>query len=284
MKKLLLLGAYGKMGTALREALAGKFEVTPKGSADFDAGDPESVKAVVGAAKPDVLVNAAAFLGIDPCEKEPLKALRLNALYPRLLAELAAETGFTLAHFSTDAVFSDEKNDFYTEDDAPAPVNLYGLTKYGGDCFIKAACPDHYIFRLPVLFGESPKNTQFVEKMLQLADGGAAELRVAGDIISSPTYSADAAAAAAGILAEGRPCGLYHLANSGKASLYDLMTAVAGELGLKTRISRASYRDFPYTGTKNTNTPMTSARGVKLRPWREAVGAYCARLKAKRDS
>lgn len=283
-KRLLLLGSRGKMGTALAEALAGTCELIPKCSADFDAADFGAARLLVKSERPDLVVNTVAFLGIDPCEKDPGLALRLNSLFPRLLAELAEEEGFTLAHFSTDAVFDDAKGGFYTEDDTPRPLNLYGLTKYGGDCFVRAACAKHYIFRLPVLFGESARNTQFVEKMLAKAGQGAGPLRVSGDIFSSPTYSLDAARAVAEILGAERPFGLYHVANEGKASLFDLMSAIAAELRLGAAVEKASFRDFPFTGTKNTNTPLASAKGVRLRPWREAVKEYCARLKKQKEA
>ena len=69
--------------------------------------------------------------------------------------------------------------------------------------------------------------------------------------------------------------GTYHIANDGKTSLYELIKEIIGNLGLRVKIEKASFRDFPYVGVKNTNTPLRSAKIKSLRPWREAVKAYC---------
>lgn len=276
--RVLLLGASGKMGLALREAMRGRFQVAEANSRDFDAQDPDSVSRLVAGKKPDIIINAVALLGIDPCEQDPGRAYRLNTLYPLQLAELAAAGGAVLAHFSTDAVFNDAKRDHYVESDAPAPLNLYGLTKYGGDCAIAAATDRHYIFRIPLLFGETARDTQFVEKMLRRLRAGEKALRVADDIVSSPTYSRDAAAAVVEALAARRPFGLYHVANEGRASLYELMSEIVRGLGCGPAVARGSYRDFPHVGRKNTFTPIRSEKIAPLRPWREAARAYCSRI------
>ncbi|MGD1083274.1 MAG: NAD(P)-dependent oxidoreductase [Verrucomicrobiota bacterium] len=277
---VLLLGHTGKMGLALRTALAGEYEVIGRSSNDFDAFDPAQTRQLVESEKPDIVINAVAFLGIDACEKEPERALRLNALHPKLLAELSRREGFLLVHFSTDSVFSDTGGAALTEADCPRPLNVYGLTKHGGDCFIQAAATRYYIFRLPVLFGEATKDRQFVERMLAKCRAGCRVLRVADDIVSSPTYSRDAAEAIAGILASAPTFGVYHLANQGRASLFELMREVVDNLGLEVEVKRASHKDFPSVGIKNTRTPIQSSKIPALRPWQEAVKEYCAGIRA----
>lgn len=280
-KKILLLGSTGKMGIALTEALSGKYEVAGKNSRDFDAADFEAVRKLINDNKPDILINTVAFLGIDPCEKEPQRALQLNTLLPKFLAELSNEKDFLLVHFSTDAVFNDRKSGFYGESDPPCPLNIYGFTKFGGDCFVRSIARSYYIFRISVLFGETQKDTQFVEKMLNRAIEGNKVLRVASDIISSPTYSRDVAGEIRSILDSGKKSGIYHLANKGKASLYDLMKEIVKGLGLNVKVEAASYKDFPYLGIKNTCTPLKSEKLEFLRPWKEAVKEYCRRIKEK---
>jgi dTDP-4-dehydrorhamnose reductase len=274
-KKVLLLGGSGKMGTAIRTVFEGDYDVIAKGGRDFDAMDFGQVGALLAETRPDIVINTVAYLGIDPCEKDPERAFRLNTLYPKRLAELSNEIGFLLVHFSTDAVFNDEKGDFYTEEDAPAPLNVYGLTKHGGDCLIQSIASRYYIFRISVLFGETGKDTQFVEKMLEKVHGGQRTLRVSGDIFSSPTYSRDVAREARRIIEASYPYGLYHVANEGRASLYELMKEIAENLGLDVAVEEASYRDFPYVGRKNTCTPLKSIKIDSLRSWKEAVKEYC---------
>jgi len=279
LKKILLLGSTGKMGVALREVFGPGYEIVGKNSRDFDANDFSQVENLVKKEKPDILINTVVFLGIDPCEKEPEKALGLNTLYPRLLAELSNQLDFLLIHFSTDAVFNNEKRDSYTEEDAPCPLNIYGLTKYGGDCFVQAIAKRYYIFRVAILFGETNKRSQFVEKMLDRIKQDATPLRIADDIISSPTYSRDIAQGVRKILEAKKDYGVYHLVNEGQASLCDLMQEIARNLQVDIKIEKASYRDFPYIGMKNIYTPIKSAKIENLRPWKEAVREYCLRIK-----
>jgi dTDP-4-dehydrorhamnose reductase len=279
-KKVLLLGHTGKMGLALGSALAAEYEVVGRNTRDFDALDPAQVRRLVAGDKPDVVINTVAHLGIDACEKEPERAFRLNTAHPKLLAELSRQDGFLLVHLSTDSVFSDTTGEAWTEADCPRPLNVYGLTKYGADCLIQAVAPRFYIFRLSVLFGEAGKNGQFVERMLAKCRAGCRVLNVADDVVSSPTYSRDAARAIAGILDSETPYGVYHLANRGRASLFELMREVVDNLGWEVEVKRASHKDFPSLGIKNTRTPIQSSKIPALRPWQEAVQEYCAGIRA----
>jgi dTDP-4-dehydrorhamnose reductase len=267
------------MGTAIKDVFEGDYCVVGKNSKDFEAAQFQQTRKLVEEARPDIVINTVAFVGIDACEKEPEKALCLNALYPKFLSELSNEMGFLLVHFSTDAVFNDSKEDFYNEDDLPSPLNMYGFTKYGGDCFIQNIAREYYIFRLSILFGLTSKNSQFVEKMLQRVKEGQKILRIADDIIASPTYSRDVALEIKKIVGSDLDFGLYHVANLGEASLYDLMEEILRNLNLKVKLERASHKDFPSLGIKNTYTPIRSKKIAPLRDWREAVKDYCLKLK-----
>lgn len=277
-KRVLILGSTGKMGLAIVNIFSGDYIVIGKNSRDFDALDFDMLRSLIEQNKPDIVINTVAYLGIDQCEKEPERALRLNTLYPRFLAELSNELGFLMVHFSTDAVFNDRKEGFYTEGDCPHPLNIYGFTKYGGDCFIQTIAKRYYIFRVSVLFGEARKTTQFVEKMLEKVKEGQRVLHISADIVGSPTYSRDIARQIKKTLYELPQFGIYHTANEGKASLYELMSEIIRNLNLDVELKKASYRDFPYTGMKNTYTPLTSEKITPLRPWQEAVKEYCSGL------
>lgn len=274
-RRILLLGSTGKMGRALAAASAPEDELICHNSRSFDAADLAQVRRIIEECRPDMVLNTVAFLGIDPCEREPDKAFRINTLYPKFLAECSARFGFVLAHFSTDAVFSDKEEGAYCETDAPCPVNIYGFTKFGGDCFVRALAPGHYLFRLSLLFGPTDRQTQFVERMLARIRGGEKSLKIADDIIFSPGYSQDIAAAVMQLIKQQAPFGLYHLANSGTTSLYGLLGRIVEDLGCDVRLERGSHRDFPAIGRKNTRTPIVSGKIPPLRPWEEAVDDYC---------
>ncbi|MFC1686779.1 SDR family oxidoreductase [Nanoarchaeota archaeon] len=273
MTKILLLGYTGKMGIALNKILKEDYEIICKNSQDFDASNFEQVKKMVKELQPDILINTVAFHGIDPCEKEPEKALAINTLHTKLLAELSNEMNFLLVHFSTDAIFNNQKDKSYVESDTPKPINLYGFTKYGADCFIQAIAKKYYIVRYSLLFGENPRNNQLIEKMTQKIKEGE-EIGMADDITCSPSYSIDIAKEVKRMLKSSLPYGIYHIVNEGKATLYEIMVEVSKNLKVDTSIKKASFRDFNHLAMKNTDTLLTSEKINALRPWKEAIKDY----------
>jgi dTDP-4-dehydrorhamnose reductase len=275
MARILLLGHRGKLGSALARELARAHELTGRSSADFDAGDFEAVTRMVEAAEPAIVINTVAFVRLDDCERDPMRAARVNTLFPEHLARLGARRGFRLIHFGTESVFSGDKGDFLDETDPPDPRNTYGFTKYMAELAIREALADHLVFRIPVLFGGSVRRGQFLERMIDRARAGEAAVKVADDVITTPTYAGDVARRVALAIDEGLPSGLYHIANSGKASLHDLVAEAFRLLGLETRVERASHRDFPSVARRNTVTPLRMGRLAPLRPWRDALAEYC---------
>jgi len=268
------------MGTAL-SSIFENYDLVCKNSKDFDACDFDSVRELVNEVKPDILINTVALVGIDPSEDNPEKAYQLNTLYPGLLANLSKELGFLLIHFSTDGVFCDRDEGYYNESDKPRPLHIYGITKYGGDCLIQALTEKYYICRIPLLFGETTKKNQFVEKMLEKSKVG--PVKIADDLYSSPSYSKDIAREVKRMIEEGLPFGLYHVVNEGKASLYDVFKEIVENFKLDIKVERASYKDFPSKSIKNTMTPMKSEKIKCLRPWREAVVEYTKSLKKEKS-
>lgn len=278
-RRTLLLGHTGKIGLALTQTVPAEHDLFGLNSRDFDAADFARLPALIADIAPDTVINAVAFQGIDRCEQEPERAFRINTLFPGHLARICEECHATLVHFSTDAVFADSPPGFRTEHDQPMPLNLYGVTKYGGDCLVASGCRKHYVCRIPILFGESRGGGQFVEKMLSRLRSGDS-IRVAADIVSSPSYSVDIAVRVWDLVVEGAPHGTYHVANEGAASLYELMTEISSLLMPGALVERGSYLDFPFVGRKNLHSPLRSVKIDSLRPWQEAVSDYCLALAA----
>ena len=278
-KRILILGHTGKMGSALFSVFSNNnYEVFGKNTSDFDAYNFISVKNIIDNIKPEIVFNTVAFLGIDPCEKEPEKAFKLNTLLPKYLSDYSIKKYFLFIHFSSDAVYDDKKMDYYIENDLPNPLNIYGLTKLGGDRMVQSKLSDYYIFRIPILFGPTTKRDQFVEKILFRITNGDKSLMISNNIITSPSYSIDIANKVMEIVSDHLPYGLYHVANEGKASLYELISEIIIQLKLDVKIMECSYKDFDYIGRKNTYTPITSEKSPLLRNWKEAVEEYCERL------
>jgi len=275
--RILLFGGSGKVGTALRAVFAGQYQVTSPGRDALDVRDGGRVRQIVSETGPDIVINAAAFAGIDACEDDPAGALEVNTLFPKLLAELSRERGFLLVHFSSDAVFSGRSSGYYDEQSAAAPVNMYGFTKFGADCFISAIAKRYYIARISIQFGACSRNAQFVEKMLEKVSNGQRHLRISDDITASPSHSADVARAVRQLIEGSAPSGLYHIANSGKASLYRLICEMVSNLGLDAAIDPVPQASFPSKGVKNGYTPITSTKLPPLRSWQEAAADYCSK-------
>lgn len=280
MLNILLLGSTGKMGTALSRVLGRRHRVTGLCSAQLDAGDFDAVRRRIAEGGFQAVINTIAFVGVDPCERDPARALHLNALLPRNLARWSHELDYELVHFSTDAVFSGDKGgEPYDETDTPSPVNVYGMTKYTGDVLVAEQGGRCHVARIGILFGDSTKRNQLFEKMVDAVKGGRTPLRLATDAVASPTSSLDVAEEIAGWLERGHPYGLHHVTNRGQASLYDFIRHALAALGLEAEIQPALQSEFPSLARKSTYIPLTS-RGIRLRPWREALDDYCRTLRA----
>ena len=221
-----VLGAAGQLGRDLCPRLAG--EVIPlsrTGSPPVDLSRPESLRALFDEARPDVVINCAAYNFVDRAESEPQEAFAVNAWGVRELARLCRERDCLLVHFSTDYVFGldDTRRQPWTESDAPGPVSVYGLSKLAGEYLVRSLCPRHLVIRTCGLYGvwgSGGKGGNFVETMLRLAGQGK-PLRVVDDQTCTPSYTVDVAETTLALLKADRP-GLYHVTNSGGCSWHEL--------------------------------------------------------------
>lgn len=217
--RLLLFGAGGQVGWELQRALAPLGELVACGSDAADFSRPETLPALVRAARPDAIVNAAAHTAVDRAESEPERAAAINAVAPGVLAREAAALGAWLVHYSTDYVF-DGSGDAPRDEDAPTgPLGVYGRTKLEGEQAIRAAGGRHLILRTSWVYGARGGN--FARTMLRLA-GERDTLSVVDDQVGAPTGAdllADVTAHCLRTLAA-RPelGGTYHAVAAGETS------------------------------------------------------------------
>ncbi len=181
---ILLLGKSGQIGWELRRNLLPLGEVVALSHADLDLADLDAARAAVRDVRPDAIVNAAGFTKVDDAENALDACMGLNRDAPRVLAEEARDLGALLVHFSTDYVFDGAKTGAYSEEDTPAPVNVYGRSKLAGDEAIRASGCDHAILRSSWVYGSRGSN--FFLTVLKLAQSGR-DLRVVDDQVGSPT-------------------------------------------------------------------------------------------------
>lgn len=164
---ILLLGAQGQLGWELGASLSNLGRVLHFGRRQADLSRLDDLEKLVRKIRPRVIINAAAHTQVDQAESEPDLAHLVNAEAPALLARLAREMEAWLVHYSSDYVFDGRKDGFYTEDDLPAPLNVYGQSKLAGDQAILASGCRHLIFRTSWVFGERGRN--FPRTILEMA-------------------------------------------------------------------------------------------------------------------
>ena len=193
--RILLIGANGQVGDALRASLRPLGEVVcatrdgrlaADGSrcevADLDA--PGELADLLQRVRPDVVANAAAYTAVDRAEREPGAAFRANAEAVGALASACAARAALLVHYSTDYVFPGNDPRPRREDDPTGPLNVYGASKLAGEEAIRASGCRHLIFRISWVY--SARGHNFLRTMLRLA-GERDELRVVDDQIGAPT-------------------------------------------------------------------------------------------------
>jgi dTDP-4-dehydrorhamnose reductase len=161
MKRLVVVGAGGRLGAALAREYANEFEVTGFNHAQLDLGKPEQLRATLGARDFDTLINTAAQTNVDRCETEVDEAFALNAEAPRLLAEICATKKARFIHISTDYVFDGEKREAYREEDEARPISVYGESKREGERRALAANDGALVVRVSWVFG--PDRPSFVD-------------------------------------------------------------------------------------------------------------------------
>src|SRR5256714_12983771 len=133
MKRVVIVGAGGRLGAALAREYASEFDVVGFNHARLDLGKPEQLRTTLGALQFDALINTAAQTNVDRCETHQEEALALNGEAPGVLAEICAEKQARFVHISTDYVFDGEKREPYTEDDEARPISVYGESKLEGE-------------------------------------------------------------------------------------------------------------------------------------------------------
>ena len=215
----LVTGAAGMLGRDLTALLANRGEdVTALTRADLDITNPAAAVRAVTAAKPDVVVNCAAWTAVDAAEDHEAEALAVNGHGAANLAAACAEAGAVLVHPSTDYVFDGHASSPYGETAPTAPAGAYGRTKLAGEQQVRAALPGaSYIVRTAWLYGAHGKN--FVKTMLRLAGSGTAP-GVVADQHGQPTWTADVAEKIWALVDQSAPPGIYHATSSGQTTWF----------------------------------------------------------------
>ena len=264
---ILVAGAGGQLGSELAARLGRRATAYDRDLLDITEAvevvmlldrdhEDESIEAVI---------NCAAYTHVDAAETSAEQCFRVNAEAVGNLARMCAARDIPLVQISTDYVFGGDRGRMtpYTEDDPPAPVNVYGESKLAGErC--AASCSKHLIVRTCGLYA-APRAfqqvTNFVQTMLRLARERDV-VRVVADQVCSPTYVPHLAAAVLFLL-EREAWGTYHVVDRGAVSWYELASELFRQAGVKTRIEAITTEQY-----------LAEKRNASAPPWRNVASLF----------
>lgn len=274
--RLFVTGASGQLGQAIVRGFA-ETEVVAHTRASLDVADAGAVRRAVADARPDVIINCAAFNDVDGAESAPAEAFAANAFAVRSLARAADACGAVLVHYGTDFVFFDSAESRpYAEDAAPSPRSVYSASKLVGDWMALEARAG-FVLRVESLFGTPAGWTGrrgTMERIVDTLEQGD-EVRAFTDRVVSPSYVEDVVAATRHLVGGGGAPGLYHCVNSGQATWFELAGEAARILGTAARITPVLTTDVPMKAVRPRfcalDNGKLAAAGFAMPPWQDAL-------------
>lgn len=287
----LLTGATGQVGAELLGTLAPILRVIAPRRTELDLADPDSIRRMIRAVRPAVVVNAAAYTAVERAESEATLCALINAEAPGTLADESARVGALIVHYSTDYVFDGAKGAPYVEDDAPSPLNVYGATKLAGERAVASSGARHLILRTSWVYGGRGAN--FLRTMMRLA-GRQSEIKVVDDQTGTPTWSRSLARATATLLMRTRDLdrdfesGVYHVASAGSASWCSFAAAIFAHLahgGAKRQVRAVPIRtsEFPSAVQRPRYSVLDCSRlrqrfGIAIPDWQDDLAELLAEV------
>jgi len=278
--KLLVIGSGGQLGCDfVKEAELLGHLVIPVDFPDIDIADKASVERFVNDAKPDVIVNCAAFTAVDLCEQEQKNAFSINADACFNLAYCARDIGARLIHFSTDYVFDGRASKPYTERSDTNPQTVYGKSKLRGEELIVETCPKYLIFRIAWLYGVHGNN--FVKSIRRFAQAAADEkkpLKVVNDQFGTPTWTVSVCRQALSVI-DKNEYGVFHCTSEGQCSWFDFAKEIVSASGINVDVVPCTTEEFPRPAPRPHFSVLENARfkemGINIMPeWKEAFKEF----------
>ncbi|HYH41430.1 MAG TPA: dTDP-4-dehydrorhamnose reductase [Burkholderiales bacterium] len=300
MTRILLTGATGQVGWELEQALRPIGAVVAPSRGACDLARPDTLARVVDDARPDIIVNCAAYTAVDKAEQETSLAFTVNADAPAELAKAGRRHGALFVHYSTDYVFDGRKDGAYAEEDAPGPLGAYGRSKLAGEMAVRESGADYLVFRTSWVYGARGSN--FLRTILRLALERE-QLRVVADQTGAPTWSrpvAEITVAALQLDLARRAAGTFesavlHLTAAGSTSWHGFASAIvarASALGVALmcrEVVPIETRDYPLPAPRPTNSRLSNAAlvkryGLEMPQWETSLGLCLSEWAALRDS
>lgn len=278
-----IAGQHGQLSQALQTLLAPKAQVTVVGRAQVDFTQLDALYQRVLAARPNVIINAAAYTAVDAAESDAQTATLINERVPQVFARAAQQLGVPMVHYSTDYVFDGSKQDRYREEDPTCPLNVYGRTKLAGENAVREQAERHLILRTSWVYSWQGNN--FLRTMVRLLSERD-ELNIVADQIGAPTWTRTIADATERLLAcsdQQDLWGTYHLTATGTTSWYGFAEQIAQRLRetgeLKARLNPIPSSSYPTPAHRPVNSCLSTDKlaavlGQTLPDWQRAF-AQC---------
>ncbi|WP_343116137.1 dTDP-4-dehydrorhamnose reductase [Ostreiculturibacter nitratireducens] len=275
---------FGRTGQVAKELARLEPEALFLGRDKADLTDPAACADAILSARPEAVINAAAWTAVDKAEAEEETARRVNAEAPGTMARACAELGIPLVHISTDYVFDGSGTTPWLPDDTTAPLGAYGRTKLAGEEAVRAAGEAHVILRTSWVF--SAHGTNFVKTMLRLG-AERDRLTIVADQVGGPTPAADIAGAclaiAEALKADPSKSGTYHFAGTPDVSWADFARAIFARAGLRTSVEDIPTSAYPTPARRPANSRLDcsglEAFGLTRPDWRTGLDAVLAELR-----
>lgn len=258
--KVLLTGANGMLARAFLNKQPRGWELRAMSKNELDIADEVAVAREVAQFSPELMINCAAYTKVDDCETNRDQAFRINGVGVGNLARAAKDVGACLVHFSTDYIFGGGKNKAYVEEDPVAPMNVYGASKWEGECAIRAQGDNHLILRTQWLYGHG--GPHFVKAILNQV-GKKDSIRVVDDQIGSPTWTEDLSEGTLALIERGAR-GTYHLVNHGACSWFDFAAQIMKESGLSMEVIPCTSAEYPRPARRPTYSVLSTAKTASL--------------------
>jgi dTDP-4-dehydrorhamnose reductase len=279
--KVMITGAYGQLGTCLKEMSASYSELMID-LTDYDTldiTDRDAVSKYLGNSRPDFVVNCAAYTAVDKAENDHDAAHRLNALGPENLSLGCRQTGARLIHISTDYVFDGSSNTPYSETHSPNPKSVYGKTKLAGERLVLKQLPESVIIRTSWLYSAHGNN--FVKTMIRLGQERDL-LKVVFDQTGTPTYAGDLAKAILKIISvsikdnDSWNPGVYHFSNLGVCSWYDFAVETHKCTSITCKVEPILSSAFPTVAPRPSYSVLDKSKiqatyGLEIPYWRDSL-------------
>ncbi|MEA3316557.1 MAG: dTDP-4-dehydrorhamnose reductase [Bacteroidota bacterium] len=284
MKKILVLGAYGQLGSEVNKLINTNKQYSESANfifTDADSLDITNFNALSGYFKKnnfDYIINCAAYTNVDKAEDDKEKAYLINSTAVKYLSELAKKYSIHLIHVSTDYVFNGENPLPYKESDPPTPNSVYGKCKLDGENEI-TKLNTGIIIRTSWLYSTFGNN--FVKTIIKYAKEKG-KLKVVFDQIGTPTYAEDLASAILKIIFDSiknktnfKP-GIYNYSNEGVCSWYDFAYEIIKKSNIKCDINAVESKEFPTRAVRPANSVLNKEKikntfDISIPYWKESL-------------